>query len=134
MTESGSISRAVPYEEASAEDIAEANAVLAGFTEDMAQRRLKVDTNPFEAVRWATAVLWLASDDGCDGVESPLLQALDDDRGVSATKVAQLLPAFVDRMNARIRARAVVDAIVKVAPAATARQEPSAGPQPDDVF
>lgn len=45
------IARDVP-DEATAEGIAEAYALLAGFAEDVAQRRLKVDGDPFHAVKW----------------------------------------------------------------------------------
>ena len=133
MDGSASVARDVP-DEATAEAIAEAYALLEGFAEDVAQRRLKVGADPFHAVKWASAVLWLASDDCSDGVVPPLLNALDDERGMSATKVAQLIPAFVRRMRNQVQPPAQPPAPAKPEPAEAARPVPPAGAQADDLF
>lgn len=134
MDGSASVARDVP-DEASAEDIAEAYALLEGFADDVAQRRLKVGADPFHAVKWASAVLWLASDDCDDGIVPPLLKALDDERGVSATKVAQLIPAFVRRMRSQVQAPAQPPGPAQRAPAEAAGPAlPPAGAQADDLF
>lgn len=104
--------------------------MLEGFADHVAQRRLKVGDDPFHAVKWASAVLWLASDDCSDGIVPPLLNALDDERGVSATKVAQLIPAFVRRMRNQVQPPEPA----KPQPADAARPVPPAGAQADDLF
>jgi hypothetical protein len=133
MDGSASVARDVP-DEATAEDIAEAYELLEGFADDVAQRRLRVDADPFHAVKWASAVLWLASDDCSDGVVPPLLNALDDERGVSATKVAQLIPSFVRRMRSQVQAPALSPAPAQRAPAEAAPPAPPPATQADDLF
>ena len=65
----------------------------------------------------------------------PLLKALDDERGVSATKVSQLIPAFVQRMRRQVHAAAQPPVPAQQAPAEDARAfTPPAGVQPDDLF
>lgn len=93
---------AQPYPEddlfADAATLQEAANTLREFAAAVAARKLDPSSDPLGAVRWAAGQLWIMSDDCHAGIVPDLIRKMDSDKGVSASKLAELVPAFLRRM------------------------------------
>jgi len=80
-----------------------------------------------EALRWATAVLWITSGRVKDGTPPQIYKMIASPKGVSFTQIATIVPAFCDEMEQCIQRR-------RASALSQCEASSRAMPAPDDLF
>lgn len=92
------------------EDIEGALASLEFFVKDVAEGVSDHSPDILEHLKWCVAVLWLTSGAYERNALAPrLFEVINSDKGVSFTKIAELIPAFVKRILPLIDRRTDVE-------------------------
>lgn len=91
------------------QDIESAFATLEYFVDDVAEGASDHPPDIRELLKWSIAVLWMTSGEQGSKSVPQLFKVLNSDKGVSFNKIAEQVPAFIDRVRPLIESRTDIE-------------------------